>query len=70
MKLTINGKIKTITPTKKPLNLTNLIEVLGHNPRLIVVEFNGTILNPQRWQGQEVQDGDSLEIVTIVGGGS
>ena len=70
MNLTINGNIKTITPTKKPLNLVELIEALGHNPRLIVVELNGTILNPQRWDEQEVQEGDSLEIVTIVGGGS
>ena len=70
MKLKVNGEEKIIAPTKSPLSLANLIEILGHNPRLIVVEFNGIILNPQRWSEQEVEDGDSLEIVTIVGGGS
>ena len=70
MRLTINGEQKDIEPALNPLNLAILIEQLGHHPRLIVVEFNGTILNPQNWKQQKVQDGDSLEIVTIVGGGS
>jgi sulfur carrier protein len=34
------------------------------------VEYNGLILTPERWEAQQVQDGDNLEIVTIVGGGS
>jgi sulfur carrier protein len=34
------------------------------------VEFNGTILTPNHWQEQLVQEMDQLEIVTIVGGGS
>jgi sulfur carrier protein len=36
----------------------------------VVVEFNGLILTPDLWAAQHVKDGDSLEIVTIVGGGS
>ncbi len=70
MKLTINGKIKTIELTQSSATLENLIEQLGYHPRLIVVEFNGTILTRQHWAKQTVKDGDSLEIVTIVGGGS
>ncbi len=70
MKLTINGEDKTIKTNESLLSLANLIHQLGHHPRLIVVEFNGTILTPEHWEKQIVQDGDSLEIVTIVGGGS
>ena len=70
MKLKINGEVKVIKPTQIPLTLANLIKALGHNPRLVVVEFNGIILTPQSWEEQKVQEGDSLEIVTIVGGGS
>jgi len=70
MKITINGKKKAFEPSRKTLTLSALIEQLGHHPRLVVVEFNGTILSPQMWEEQKVQDGDSLEIVTIVGGGS
>ncbi len=70
MKLTINGLEKTISPKQKNLTLASLIELLGHHPRLVVVEFNGVIMPPTDWEKQKVQDGDSLEIVTIVGGGS
>ncbi len=70
MKLTINGEKKSIEQTKGLLKLDNLIALLGHNPSLIVVEFNGAILPPNQWSTQQVKDGDSLEIVTIVGGGS
>ena len=70
MKLTINGEKKSIEQTKRLLTLEKLIGLLGHNPSLIVVEFNGTILPPNQWPTQQVKDGDSLEIVTIVGGGS
>ena len=51
-------------------SLAELITKLGHHPQLIVVEFNGTILNPDSWKKQFLKDGDTIEIVTIVGGGS
>ena len=70
MKLTINGEIKSIEVKESSLSLEDLIGLLGLNPRLIVVELNGTILTPDTWILQGVHDGDSLEIVTIVGGGS
>jgi sulfur carrier protein len=43
---------------------------LGYQPRLVVVEFNGTILPRQAWPQQSVGESDVLEVVTIVGGGS
>ena len=52
------------------LRLGELAEDQGHHPRLIVVEFNGKILVPEYWAQQKINDGDTLEIVTIVGGGS
>ena len=70
MKLTINGEEKIIFPFEKKPNLCAVIKELELNPKLIVLEFNGAILNPERWEEQIVQDGDILEIVTIVGGGS
>lgn len=50
--------------------LPQLLEQLGLNPRLIAIEYNGEILHRQYWEATELQDGDRLEIVTIVGGGS
>lgn len=70
MNLTVNGEARVLQPEPQPATLDKVIEQLGHHPRLIVVEFNGTILVPSLWTQQRVRDGDILEIVTIVGGGS
>jgi sulfur carrier protein len=54
-----------------PLNspLPAVLTQVGLNPRLIAVEYNGEILHRQFWQSTVLQEGDRLEIVTIVGGG-
>ncbi len=70
MRIKVNGVMRDLEPEPNPSNLANVLKLLGHDPRLIVVEFNGTILPPQKWSAQQVHDQDSLEIVTIVGGGS
>ena len=69
MKLQVNGELKIIEQKSESSNLIKIIKGLGFNTKLIVVEFNGTILNPQKWESQKVRDGDIIEIVTIVGGG-
>lgn len=51
------------------LRLPELLEHLHLNPRLIAIEYNGEILHRQFWEQQAVNNGDRLEIVTIVGGG-
>ena len=51
-------------------SLEAVVGWLGYHPGLVVVEYNGIIITPARWADQVVQDGDNLEIVTIVGGGS
>ena len=64
--LKVTGETRTCLP--KTL-LPNFLEELGLNPRLIAVEYNGEILHRQFWAQTEMQLGDKLEIVTIVGGG-
>ena len=70
MKVTINGDLTIIKSDIRPITIAVVIKELGHHPQLIVVEFNGEIVDPQKWRNQEVKNGDNLEIVTIVGGGS
>ena len=70
MKILVNGEIKVLDLGSKPSTMQAVIERLNHHPRLIVVEHNGKILPPNKWKDQTVKDGDTLEIVTIVGGGS
>ena len=49
--------------------LPELLKQLGLNPRLVAVEYNGEILHKQFWPNTQIQQGDILEVVTIVGGG-
>jgi sulfur carrier protein len=64
--LQVNGETRSC-----PLQtqLPQLLEQLGLNPRLVAVEYNGEILHRQYWSETQIQEGDKLEIVTIVGGG-
>jgi sulfur carrier protein len=65
--LQVNGDQRTCSAG---LNLEQALLELGYPPRLVVVEFNGTILPRQLWPAQRVVESDVLEVVTIVGGGS
>ena len=70
MKLKINGEIKTIQSPEADFLLESLLEHLGYKPQLVVVELNGVIVNPKDWISTKIKNGDCLEVVTIVGGGS
>jgi sulfur carrier protein len=64
--LQVNGETRNCS-TETPL--PELLKQLGLNPRLVAVEYNGEILHKQFWETTQMQEGDILEIVTIVGGG-
>ena len=70
MRLKINGEIKIIDHSDEKFFLEGLISHLGYEPQLVVVELNGSIIPPQDWIKTKIKDGDCLEVVTIVGGGS
>ena len=70
MNLKINGEIKTIDNSDEAFFLEGLIKHLGYQPQLVVVELNSTIVNPKNWSHTKIKNGDCLEVVTIVGGGS
>ncbi len=64
--LTVNGEPRTCMPQT---SLPDYLAQIGMNPRLVAVEYNGEILHRQFWESTQLQEGDCLEIVTIVGGG-
>ncbi len=70
MKIKINGEIKTIGNSTEEFFLEGLLENLGYKPQLVVVELNGEIISPKVWISTKIKNGDCLEVVTIVGGGS
>lgn len=62
----VNGESHTCAAATA---LPELLTQLKLNSRLIAVEYNGEILHRQYWTETQIQSGDRLEIVTIVGGG-
>ena len=70
MRIKINGEIKTLETSGVDFLLEDLLENFGYEPQLVVVELNGEIINPKNWVLTKIKDGDCLEVVTIVGGGS
>ncbi len=70
MKIQVNGETKCFNNNENTLILDDIIKKLGWNPLLVVVEYNGLILPPAKRSSQKLNDGDILEIVTIVGGGN
>jgi sulfur carrier protein len=62
----INGKNYRFT---KSITVDQLITFLNCNKNAIALEYNQTILKQEDWTKTLIQSDDTLEIVTIVGGG-
>ena len=69
MKIKVNGEDKYLNTSDKKISLKNTINLLGYKPNTIVVELNNLIINFEGWENKDVEEGDKLEIVSIVGGG-
>lgn len=63
--VTINGEEKTVQGKTVALYLTEN----GYDIKRVAVELNGDILPKSRYEGTALKDGDSVEIVSFVGGG-
>ena len=68
--LMVNGETRVLDPAPEPASLSAVVAQLASNPQLVVAEHNGVIAPRSRWESILVKDDDTLEIVTIVGGGS
>ncbi len=68
--LMVNGETRVLDTTPDPASLAAVVALLANNPQLVVAEHNGVIAPRSRWDSIVVKDDDTLEIVTIVGGGS
>jgi len=68
MKLNINGEQKAFDAPV--LTLAALVESLGMKPDRVAVELNRDIVPRDRWADTPLKDGDHLEVVHFVGGGS
>ena len=67
MRARINGKDVEL---ERPTALLDYLASIGVDPRSIAVEHNGQILQRDQYERAMLRDGDVVEIVRMVGGGS
>ena len=67
MQVVINGEDRIF---ESPLTLAGLIQVLGMKTDRVAIELNRDIVPRDQWDQTQLADGDRLEIVHFVGGGS
>lgn len=67
MRLQINGQAQELP---SGLNVTSLVEYLELRPERVAIELNKQIVKRNLWKETPLNDGDVLEIVHFVGGGS
>ncbi len=66
MKLKINGKQEDISNID---TILKLVEEKDLNKETIIIEHNQQILQKKDWQNTKINENDSIEIVSFVGGG-
>ena len=69
MKIKVNGEEKKIELDQEKALLSTVLNSMGYKSNTIVVELNNLIINSIKWEKVKLQEGDNLEIVSIVGGG-
>ena len=65
-KITLNGKHKEFS--SQP-NLNDLIGQCCQDTRHVIAELNGQIIKNPAWKNTQIKDGDTVELISMVGGG-
>lgn len=65
--IVLNGKPKEIAEGKSIMDLVNSLNLPAER---LAVEHNLKIVKRAHWNSQALQDGDKVEIVQFVGGGT
>ncbi|MBP1572911.1 MAG: sulfur carrier protein ThiS [Oscillospiraceae bacterium] len=63
--VTINGEEKNV----QGKTVASYLNENGYDIKRVAVELNGDILPKSQYEGTALKDGDSVEIVSFVGGG-
>ena len=67
MRIVLNGDPYEVAG---PLTLTALLDHLNVDPRRVAVEHNLDVVKRAHYDSTRIQEGDQVEIVNFVGGGS
>lgn len=66
MKINLNGQDRELSTST---TLSQIVEQFCKNSRYVIAELNGEIIKAPRWPETPVKEGDTVELVSIVGGG-
>jgi thiamine biosynthesis protein ThiS len=67
LRININGETRDVPDS---LSLSDLVEHLSLAPERLAIEFNREVVRRADWPRTQLSEGDQLEIVHFVGGGS
>ena len=67
MRIVLNGDPFEIAG---PITLTALLDRLNVDPRRVAVEHNLNVVKRANYDSTQIQEGDQVEVVNFVGGGS
>jgi thiamine biosynthesis protein ThiS len=66
MLVTINGKESDILPDS---TIQDLIRAKNLPENIVIVDLNGSIINPEDWSNIYLRPDDDLELIQIIAGG-
>lgn len=66
MRITINGQLKDLSAAG---NLRAIVDQFSGRNMHVIAELNGNVVNRSSWEQTAVREGDSVELVNLVGGG-
>ena len=67
MKIQVNGEGRTANPG---VTVAELLRELNIRPGRVAVEVNTEVLNRQEFEGRGLCEGDRIEIISFIGGGT
>lgn len=68
--LVLNGQSRSFAALSEPASVEGLVAELGLKSDRVAIEYNGDIVPRTRWTETQLHEGDRLEVVHFVGGGS
>ena len=67
-KITVNGEVQEVS---LPLSLTELINQNDvQQPDMVSVQVNDDFVDRTEWDGLQIKEGDSVDFLYFMGGGS
>lgn len=67
MKITLNGEKREV---RGDITVLGLLEILNIQHQRVAVELNEVIVKKDTYGATTINDGDALEVVSFMGGGS